>query len=331
MRVGDQCQQSFRHHLHIRFGARGHVGPQTDSVQATPAVAKRPIWLGGDNRASPRLHWHRKALPQPAPLAPRYLLRLGALHQRRHRYVPQHDHLSGNVNVMADNASCLWHQSDDALLTHFASTYQHQDTSSPLQTLPDPAMLLAVIGTLSRQRSIPPNLRIAAPPPPPPGASGNASAPPPASSLTSMMFPGTLFPSFSSLLPTNTGPVASHPATGPSDLVPWRTLSAMWRRRSPRWGPWTLTYSFSVSLITACMRCSTLRRRPILLLRGSNRFRSLSCGRHIVWLQPAPQTPLAMLLAIASTWPSTSCCALASIVALAPHTDADEVPPTSSD
>lgn len=115
-------------------------------VQVTPDVAERPIWLGGDNRAS--LAWATKG-SATASTARAYLLRLGALHQRRYRYVPQHDHIPGKVNVMADDASRLWHLSDADLLTHFASTYP-QDTSWQLRTL-DPEMLSAVTGALSRQ------------------------------------------------------------------------------------------------------------------------------------------------------------------------------------
>ncbi|KAI2505100.1 hypothetical protein MHU86_9288 [Fragilaria crotonensis] len=117
---------------------------------------------------APRLHGHPKDPPRPASSTARaYLLRLGALHQHHHRYVPQHDHIPGSVNVMADDASRLWHLNDDSLLTHFSLTYP-QGASWQLQTL-DLAMYSTVIGALSRRRSIPTNLRIAAPPPPPPG------------------------------------------------------------------------------------------------------------------------------------------------------------------
>ncbi|KAI2507850.1 hypothetical protein MHU86_6630 [Fragilaria crotonensis] len=72
-------------------------------TQAT-SVAERPIWLAGDNRAS--LAWATKG-SATASTARAYLLRLNALHQRYHRYVPQHDYIAGTANVMADDASHL--------------------------------------------------------------------------------------------------------------------------------------------------------------------------------------------------------------------------------
>ena len=203
-------------------------------VQALPDIAERPIWLGGDNRAS--IVWATKG-SSTASTARAYLLRLGALHQRRHRYVPQHDYVPGKVNVMADDASRRWDLSDPDLLTHFDSAYP-QDTSWQLLTL-QPDMLSAVIGALSRKRSVPANLRIAATLPRPPGGYGNVSAPRPAFDPTSPMFPVTVSPSFSSLLSV-TAPVASRPAKRQSDLELWRMPSAMWRRRLPGWGPSTL-------------------------------------------------------------------------------------------
>ena len=203
-------------------------------VQAFPTVAERPIWLGGDNRAS--LAW-ASAGSSTASTARAYLLRLGALHQRHYRYVPQHDYIPGKVNVMADDASRRWDLSDHALLSHFNSFYP-QDTSWKLLTL-DPAMLSAVIGALSRQRSIPANLRIDAILPLPPGASGPTFVPDPTSARISKMSPGTPSPSCS-CSPSSTEPAVSPPAKGPSGLAPWKTPSAMWLRRSPGWGPSTL-------------------------------------------------------------------------------------------
>ena len=203
-------------------------------VQVIPDVAERPIWLGGDNQAS--IVWASKG-SATASTARAYLLRLGALHQRRYRYVPQHDYVPGAVNAMADDASRRWDLSDDALLTHFDSSYP-QASSWQLQTLHSD-MFLAVIGALSRQRSIPASLTIASPPPLPPGSFGNSSALTWESAPISKMCPVTRCPSSSSF-PTNTESVALRPATGPCALAQWRTPSAQWRRRSPGWGPWTV-------------------------------------------------------------------------------------------
>jgi hypothetical protein len=55
--------------------------------------------------------------------APTYLNRLLSLHQRQHRYLSKHDYIPGPANMMADDASRLWHLDDTALLTHFAQFY----------------------------------------------------------------------------------------------------------------------------------------------------------------------------------------------------------------
>ena len=52
-----------------------------------------------------------------------YLLRLQALHQRHHCYLNQPDYIPGPVNAMADDASRLWHLTDDAFLAHLTLTY----------------------------------------------------------------------------------------------------------------------------------------------------------------------------------------------------------------
>lgn len=203
-------------------------------AQTVPDIAECPIWLAGDNQAS--LVWATKG-SATASSARAFLLRLGALHQRAHRYVPQHDFIPGKANVMADDASRRWDLSDTALLTHFNSTYP-QATSWRLLTL-QPDMFSAVIGALSRQRCIPTTLQLDTPRPLPPGRCGSNFAPPPACAPTSETFRATLSPS-SSCSPTNIAPVASPPATDPFALARWRTPFATWRRRSPGWGPWTL-------------------------------------------------------------------------------------------
>jgi hypothetical protein len=83
-------------------------------------VVERTLWLATDNRAA--LAWSTKG--SSTSVGPRsYLLRYNALHQRTHRYVAVHDHIAGAANVMADDASRLWHLCDCALLTHFNTYY----------------------------------------------------------------------------------------------------------------------------------------------------------------------------------------------------------------
>ena len=199
-------------------------------VQAADSqVAERPIWLAGDNRAS--LAWATQG-SSTSITARAYLLRLGALHQRAHRYVPQHDYIPGKYNVMADDANRQWDLPDSDFLTHFNASYP-QATSWQLLTLQDDTHS-AVIGSLLQQRFIPTNLRIGTPPPLPPGACGNSSVTTRASAPTSKMSQATTSPSCS-CLPSNIVPGTLLPACGRSALAQWRTPSAMWRRRSPGW------------------------------------------------------------------------------------------------
>jgi hypothetical protein len=144
-------------------------------VQLAPdSVAERTAWLAGDNLASLARATKGSAT---ASTARAYLLRLNALHQRRFRYVPQHAYIAGTANVMTeDDASRCWDLSDPAFLTYFNSTYP-QTTSWTLLFL-DPAILSAVTGALSRQRSVSTCLRIAAPLQLPQAASGPSFARP---------------------------------------------------------------------------------------------------------------------------------------------------------
>jgi hypothetical protein len=52
-----------------------------------------------------------------------YLLCLSSLHQQHHRYNLRYDHIARLANVMADDASHLWHLSDSQLLVYFNQTY----------------------------------------------------------------------------------------------------------------------------------------------------------------------------------------------------------------
>ena len=112
-------------------------------ADALPAVAERPIWLAGNNRAS--LAWATKG-SSTSTSARAYLLRLNALHQRRYRYVAQHHYIAGASNVMADDASRRWDLTDSQLLAHFNSTYP-QTNCCRLRHLSN-AMTSAVTGSL---------------------------------------------------------------------------------------------------------------------------------------------------------------------------------------
>ena len=165
-----------------------------------------------------------------------YLLRLGALHQRHHRYLARHHYIPGPVNAMADAASRLWALSDLELLTHFNTLYP-QAHSWTLRPLPL-ATNSALTGALCRPR--PPNGYLAnvASLPMPAGASGPLSAQ--ASSWTPANWaPAIPFPSSNSLHSV-IAPARSLPAASLSALGQWRTPYERWVRRSPGWGPLTL-------------------------------------------------------------------------------------------
>jgi hypothetical protein len=211
----------------------GTIAHKQILVQLVP-VAERPVWLAGDNKAS--LAWATKG-SSTSVSARAYLLRLNAIHQRHHRYVPLHDYISGKANVMADDASRRWDLSDHALLTHFNSVYP-QTSSWRLQTL-TPAMTSAVIGALSRKRSTRISLRTGTPPPPARGRSGNVSVSPQEFAPICSTCLATRSPS-SCCLHNDTAPERSLPVTSPSALGRWKTPSVTWARRSPGWGPQTL-------------------------------------------------------------------------------------------
>ncbi|KAI2501863.1 hypothetical protein MHU86_12628 [Fragilaria crotonensis] len=135
-------------------------------------VAERTVWLASDNRAA--VAWSNKG--SATSLAARaHLLRYTALHQRRHRYVTRNHYIPGPVNVMADDASRLWHLSDAALLTHFDTVYP-QAVSWCMRTLP-PATSAIVIGALSNIPQPCAALLSEVPTQPPHGTSGRPSVP----------------------------------------------------------------------------------------------------------------------------------------------------------
>jgi hypothetical protein len=71
---------------------------------------------------TPTVFWQRKgAVSNSGPSA--QILRLQALHKRKHRYVPTYDYLPGSANIMADDCSRCWYLSDSQLLLHFNASF----------------------------------------------------------------------------------------------------------------------------------------------------------------------------------------------------------------
>jgi hypothetical protein len=164
-----------------------------------------------------------------------YLLRFASLHQRHHRYFIQYDHIAGNANAMADDASRLWHLSDSQLLAHFEQTYPQ---SSPWKLVPlRSPTLSALISALRRQRVAMPLVLNEPPPRTTPGQFGLTSAPH-TKSIPYWTLARTRSRTFKSLLNVIGTDVLPKMAT-PSELAQWKTPYVPLARRWPAWGPRT--------------------------------------------------------------------------------------------
>ena len=209
----------------------GQIGTQ-DILAQQYDCRERTIAVFTDNMAARA--WQRKG--SHTTLGPSaYLLRLLSLHTRHYRYRPTFDYLPGPVNVMADDASRLFHLSDDQLLTHFHLHYP-QNKPWVMLTL-RPEMLSALTSALLCKRS-PPALYLPDPVPAqlpgfagPPIVAFSASIPPAATS-------GIHFSS-SKHLPKVTATAQSRPVVSLYDLAPWKAPSGPSARRWPSWGPLT--------------------------------------------------------------------------------------------
>jgi hypothetical protein len=82
---------------------------QHDVVCHNYDVHEKTLHTCTDNQATQA--WHQKG-STTTNAVPAFLLRLQAIHQRFHRYIPLHSYLPGKLNAMADDASRLWHLSD---------------------------------------------------------------------------------------------------------------------------------------------------------------------------------------------------------------------------
>jgi len=123
---------------------------QHDVIAHAYDIRERTISTGHDN--TPAVHWQRKGSASTTS-APAYLLRLQALHQRYHRYLPQHFYLPGPANSMADDASRLNQLTDAQLLAHFDRLYPQPQRWQMLR--PRPEMISSTLSALRRQRLAP--------------------------------------------------------------------------------------------------------------------------------------------------------------------------------
>jgi hypothetical protein len=164
-----------------------------------------------------------------------YLLRLASLHQRHHRYFIQYDHIAGDANAMADDASRLWHLSDSQLLAHFEQTYP-QLLPWKLVPLRSP-MLSALTSALRRQRVAMPLVLNEPTHRTIPGPFGLISAPP-MTSIPYWKLAQTQSRTSRSLL-SATGMDVLPKMANPSALAQWKTPYVPLARRWPASGPRT--------------------------------------------------------------------------------------------
>jgi hypothetical protein len=206
---------------------------QHDVLAHLADIRERTVHNLHDN--TPAVFWQRKgSTTTSGPAA--YLLRLQAVHQRFHRYVPRHDYIPGKANAMADDCSRRWDLSDAALLTYFNATYP-QVASWELSRL-RPPMNSALTSALYRQRSDPASFLAVPPAPTNIGSSGWIS-PTPLASTPASPISKTPSPSSKSSPPA-IATAASLPAASPSALAQWKTPYVPSVRCLPgAWGPGT--------------------------------------------------------------------------------------------
>ena len=127
----------------------GAIG-QHDIVAQQWDVRHTTIATRNDN--SPTVGWTlRGSVSRDAPVA--YLLRLFALHRRVYRYTTAIEHLSGDLNRMADDCSRLWHLTDSNFLAYFNTTYPQRKPWRMCNLRPE--MNSALISALRSRRSLP--------------------------------------------------------------------------------------------------------------------------------------------------------------------------------
>ena len=195
-------------------------------------IRERTILSKTDNLAA--LFWQRKgSATTDAPSA--HLLRLFALHQRFHRYVPRHDYEPGLTNPLADAASRLFTLTNPQLLTHFSSHFpQELPWKLVHPTLP---MTSSVISALQRTTSTRESLLVAPPLVIHSGTSGSST--PLTWASTPFSKPSKIkYPCFKSSS-AEYAQVSFPSRDVPSSLDQLRTTYGLLPRRTSPWGPLT--------------------------------------------------------------------------------------------
>ena len=207
-----------------------------DLLCAKRDVRERTIWIASNNRAA--VSWATKG-SSTSMTARAHLLLLNALHQRGYRYVAHHHYIPGPMNVVADDASCLWHLDDSTnFFTHFNSIYP-QTKSWQLRTL-SREVNASLTGALFKKRATLASLLNDTRPSKPRGGCGRPSVPAWEWSMPTAPLASTPSP-FSSFSLINTAWAPLHPDVTPSALARWRKPYERWAtRHMPDWGPLTL-------------------------------------------------------------------------------------------
>jgi hypothetical protein len=184
---------------------------------------------------TPAVAWRAKGSTTTSGPAS-YLLREASIHQRRYRYLNKLRHIPGLANGMADDASRLFHLTDQQLLTHFDFKYP-QKISWQLHQL-RPETNSSLISALLTKRPSRPSLAAV---PNPKRQCGVKPGSPFWTNSTSPTIPtwnayGTKSQSSVSL-PLASATAAPVVAATRSALAGYLTRSWQWRRASPNWGP----------------------------------------------------------------------------------------------
>jgi hypothetical protein len=209
-------------------GTIGHHSVLADQVP----VAGETVHTLCDN--TPAVAWRTKGSTTTTKRTA-YLLRLAALHQKEQACHHRTNHISGDDNRMADDASRRWDLTDEELLTYFNSTYPQTRSWQlcPLKKQVNYETTSMLCHPRSQRESVLHELsqRLT------PGKSGSSSVPPstpiPASAHTKTPSPSYTYS------PDAGAMAGSHPLGTRSALEQRRTPYAKWARRFPYWGPTT--------------------------------------------------------------------------------------------
>ena len=187
---------------------------------------------GGDNTpATSRLTKQSHTTDGPSG----YLMRLSGVHRRHYRYQDRWFYLPGPINVMADDASRLWHLSDTELLSHFNTQYPQSVPWRLCQVRS--AMRSAVISSLQSKRA---SLEVTLPELKRGtlrGKSGSSSAT--STTWTSSWRTSPTKSQSFKCLPYDTETDVLRPVTTRAELERWRTWRARLGVRFNTWAPTT--------------------------------------------------------------------------------------------